>query len=100
MAFHSFSIEALLQERHKPCCLLLDRTLKANFGHWSPFRRTFTAITSKKPTFCVAGNLRLWLKGCGPHDRKSTESSNLPLLPPSHSAPHLYLSDFRWCKFV
>jgi len=34
------------------------------------------------------GNLTLWLKSCGPHDRKSTESSNMAFLPPSHSALH------------
>ena len=38
------------------------------------------------------GNLTLWLKSCGPYDRKSTEPSNLPPSPPLHSAPHLYLS--------
>jgi hypothetical protein len=42
-----------------------------------------------------AGNLTLWLKSCGPYDRTSTESSNLPLSPPSHSAVHLYLSAER-----
>jgi hypothetical protein len=33
------------------------------------------------------GNLTLWLNNFGLYDRKSTESSNLVLLPPSHAAP-------------
>src|SRR5512135_795434 len=36
-----------------------------------------------------AGNLTLWLKGCGLYDRKSTDSSNVASLPPSPSASHL-----------
>jgi isopropanol dehydrogenase (NADP+) len=36
--------------------------------------------------FAQGGNLTLWLKSCGSYDRKSTESSNLSFLPPSHSA--------------
>src|SRR5258708_9802301 len=35
------------------------------------------------------GNLSERLKDCGLYDRKSTETSNLAFLPPSHSAPHL-----------
>jgi hypothetical protein len=50
-----------------------------------PFQGRFPAIGP-------LGNLTLWLKNCGPHDRKSTESSNLSFLTPSLSAPHLYLS--------
>ncbi len=37
------------------------------------------------------GNLTLWLKGWGPYDRKSTESSNLAILPRDHAAPVLCL---------
>src|SRR5512135_3922705 len=36
-----------------------------------------------------AGNLTVWLKGCGLYDRKSTDSSNVTSLPPSPSASHL-----------
>ena len=39
-----------------------------------------------------AGNLTLWLKSCEPHDRKSTESSNLVFLSLSHSAPQRHSS--------
>ncbi len=34
----------------------------------------------------ITGNVTLWLNNFGLYDRKSTESSNLVLLPPSHAA--------------
>ena len=43
-------------------------------------------ITSLSNSRWETGNLTLWLKSCGPYDRKSTESSNLPFSPPSPSA--------------
>ena len=40
----------------------------------------------------VGGNLSLWLKICGWHDRKSTESSNLAFHQSSQSSSHLHSS--------
>jgi glucokinase len=47
-------------------------------------------LQQKIDRLLVGGNLTLWLKSCGPHDRKSTESSNLPPFPSSLSAPPCY----------
>lgn len=51
-------------------------------------RRANGSIGSYKKCW-RCGNLSLWLTSCGSYDRKSTESSNLPHLSPSHFAPHL-----------
>ncbi len=62
-------------------------------GTSSQVLRHFEAIssTSDTPGPHAGGNMTLWLKSCGLYDRKSTESSNLAVLPRDHTAPVLCL---------
>jgi hypothetical protein len=44
-----FHIEDPPPEAVPPCGFWIDRTLSAQFDHWSEFRRTFTSFTTLAP---------------------------------------------------